>query len=467
MKEIPKKDLTTGSVRGHIIKLTLGMLGGFVGMCAFNMADTYFISRLGKEYLAAMGFVGPLVMFIGSICMGIGIAVASIVARKIGAKDYDGVKRFMSDTMLFAFAFVLVLAMIGLIFAENILKMMGAEGIVLELALRYLNIWFYFVAFMFVPMLANNAIRATGHALIPAFIMGGGAVLNIVLDWLMIFGNWGFPRLELEGAVWATVIARFCSFMTAIYLLYFKFHLIGFAVPRWKRFKESCRELLGTAVPAIANNILMPLSNMLIIAMIATFGNAAVAGTNAGNQIVIFSFMVPMAMGSVLMPFAGQNYAASKFDRIRGGWNFAAVFSMFYAALSLVLLFFWGRPLAMIFSKDPAVYEVILWYLYIILSLSGFCHIAVHTGFLFNAVGKPLYASVLYILRIIVFMLPLAWIGMELYGFKGIFAGVSLANLFAGIVAWVWFNRIMKNERCRQTECLRFEETIDYAEQGT
>ena len=211
----------------------------------------------------------------------------------------------------------------------------------------------------------------------------------------------------------------------------------------------------------------MPLSNMLIIAMIATFGNAVVAGTNAGNQIVIFSFMVPMAMGSVLMPFAGQNYAASKFDRIRGGWNFAAVFSMFYAALSLVLLLFWGRPLAMIFSKDPAVYEVILWYLYIILSLSGFCHIAVHTGFLFNAVGKPLYASVLYILRIIVFMLPLAWVGMELYGFKGIFAGVSLANLFAGIVAWVWFNRIMKNERCRQTECLRFQENVDCVEQGT
>lgn len=465
MKEIPSHDLTQGSVEWHIIKLTFGMLGGFVGMSAFNIADTYFISRLGKEYLAAMGFVTPLVMFIGCICLGIGIAVAAIVARKIGARDHEGVKRFMSDTMLFAFGFVLVLAMFGLFFAQNILQLMGAEGFVLELALRYLNIWFCFVAFMFVPMLANNAIRATGHALIPAFIMGGGAVLNILLDWLMIFGNWGFPRLELEGAVWATVIARFCSFMIAISLLYFKFHLIGFAVPRWERFKESCRELLATAIPAIGNNVLRPLGNMLIIGMIATFGNAAVAGTNAGTQIMMFSFMLPMAMGSVLMPFVGQNYAASKFDRIRIGWNFSIIACMIYAVLSFVLLLLFGRPLAMVFSKDPAVYEVILWYLYIILALSGFCHIAVHTGFIFNAVGKPLYASVLYVLRIIVFMLPLAWIGMEFYGVKGIFAGVSLANLFAGIVAWVWFSRIIKTERSRQVECACSQENVDYAGQ--
>ncbi|MDD5728865.1 MAG: MATE family efflux transporter, partial [Victivallales bacterium] len=182
MKTIPKKDLTAGSVEWHIIKLTLGMLGGFVGVCAFNIADTYFVSRLGKDYLAAMGFVGPLVMFIGSICMGIGIAVASISARKIGAKDYDGLKRFMSDTMLFAIILVAILAMFGLLFSEEILRLMRADGFVLRLAVRYLNIWFCFVAFMFVPMLANNAIRATGHALIPAVIMGSGAVLNILLD---------------------------------------------------------------------------------------------------------------------------------------------------------------------------------------------------------------------------------------------------------------------------------------------
>ncbi|MDD5727839.1 MAG: MATE family efflux transporter, partial [Victivallales bacterium] len=254
-----------------------------------------------------------------------------------------------------------------------------------------------------------------------------------------------FPRLELEGAVWATVISRFCSFLVAVSLLYFKFHLIHFVRPRWETFRISCRELLTTAVPAIANNILMPLGNMLVIGMIAAYGTVAVAGVNAANQIIMFSFMLPMAMGSVLMPFAGQNYAASRLERVSAGWSFSALFSHVYAILSLIALFFCGRQLAMFFSKDPAVYEVTVRYLYIIIFFSGFCHVGVHTGFVFNAIGKPLYASVLYVLRIIVFMLPLAWLGTTFYGLDGIFVGLSLANLFNGIIAWIWFRRLMKN----------------------
>lgn len=415
------------------------MLGGFVGMCAFNLTDTYFISQLGKDYLAAMGFVGPIVMLIGSLAMGLGIAVAAICARKIGAEDFAGVKRFMADTLIFTMIMVTVLAVAGLLCVEYILSAMGADGLVHSLAIRYMNIWFCFVAFMVIPMISNNAIRATGHALIPAFIMGGGAVLNIFLDWLMIFGNWGFPRWELEGAVWATVISRCCGFVLAICLLHFKFRIISFALPVWSKFVSSCRELLATAIPAMGNSVLVPLSHMIIITMIAGFGNAAVAGTNAGSQIVMFSFMLPMAMGSVLMPFAGQNWAAKKLIRIREAWHFGIVFSIIYGILTLILLFFVREDVAKIFSKDPAVFTVTINYVLIQLVFSAFCHISVHTGFLFNAIGKPLYASVLYILRLTILMIPLAWLGRQLLGLNGIFIGISTANLIAGLAAWIWF----------------------------
>jgi MATE family, multidrug efflux pump len=454
MKKIPRKDLTVGSVKAHIIKLTFGMLGGFVSMCAFNIADTYFVSQLGKEYLAAMGFVGPIVMLIGSLAMGLGIAVAAIVARKIGGNDFAGVKRFMADTLIFSMILVMFLALIGLLSVEYVLSAMGASGLVQDLAIRYLNIWFYFVAFMVVPMIANNAIRATGHALIPAFIMGASAVINIFLDWLLIFGNWGFPRWELEGAVWATVISRCCGFVLAVCLLHFKFRIISFAVPVWSKFVVSCRELLATAIPAMGNSVLVPLSNMLIISMIASYGTAAVAGTNAGSQIIMFTFMLPMAMGSVLMPFAGQNWAAKKIERIREAWNFGIIFSIIYGALSFVLLFFVGKDVAKIFSNNPEVFNVTVNFLFIYLIFSAFCHIAVHTGFLFNAIGKPFCASVLYVLRFAVLMIPLAWLGQNLIGINGIFIGISVANLLTGLVAWIWFKiviaRSIQNQLSKQ-----------------
>ncbi|MDD5698742.1 MAG: MATE family efflux transporter, partial [Victivallaceae bacterium] len=134
MKKIPRKDLTVGSARMHIVKLTVGMLGGFVGMCAFNLADTYFVSRLGKDYLAAMGFVSPIVMLIGSLALGLGVAVAAIAARKIGARDFAGVKRFMADTLIFTMLLVALLAAGGHLSVRYILSAMGAAGTVRDLA---------------------------------------------------------------------------------------------------------------------------------------------------------------------------------------------------------------------------------------------------------------------------------------------------------------------------------------------
>jgi putative MATE family efflux protein len=443
MKKIPRKDLTTGSVTGHIVKLTIGMLGGFVGMCAFNLADTYFVSQLGKEYLAAMGFVGSIVMFVVSLSLGMGVAVAAISARKIGAKDFEGLKRFISDTFILAVLIAIIVAIVGVLSSGYILTALGAKGFVHELASRYINIWFCFIGFVFIPMLSNNAIRATGHALIPACVMGGNAILNIILDWLLIFGNLGFPRMGLEGAVWATVISRAFTVVFAVSLLAFKFRLISFARLRWDAFVKSCRELMATAIPAVGNNILMPLSNMLIIGMIAKFGTAAVAGANAGMQIVRFTFMLPMAMGSILMPFAGQNWAAGKLSRIREAWHFGMGFSLIYGVLTFIMLFWLGEMTARIFSQNPEVYSITVNYLFIILFFSGFCHIAVHTGFLFNAIGKPFYASVLYILRFALLMVPLAMIGMYFYGLNGIFGGVSISNLLGGIAAWLWFKRMI------------------------
>jgi putative MATE family efflux protein len=445
MKQISKKDLTSGSVQKHLLKLTFPMLGGFLAMTIFNLTDTYFVSRLGTDYLAAMGFTMPIVMFVASIAMGMGVSVASIVSRKIGRKDIEGVRHFMFDSLLFVVIFVLVISIAGRFLLKYLLTAMGAEGAVHGYAASYMNIWFTFVAVMFIPMVSNNAIRATGHAMIPALVMALGAVLNILLDWLLIFGNWGFPALGIEGAAWATVLSRLTGIFLSVALLRWKFGILSFERPRLERFIFSIRELLITAVPATANSVMMPLSNMVLVGMVANYGNTAVAAFNAGNQILRFSFMLPMAMGTALMPIAGQNWGGGQIDRIKDAWRFGNIFSLIYAALSWLCLLWLGKYLAGAFSNNGEVIEQIILYLNITVFTSGFLHIAVHSGFVFNAVERPHYATVLCVLRFFILTVPLAWIGMESFGLKGIFGGVAIANLACGLVALAWlktfFNR--------------------------
>ncbi|MCP3968170.1 MAG: MATE family efflux transporter [Lentisphaerae bacterium] len=442
MQDVMRIDLTRGSVPGHLMRLTFAMMWGFVAMMIFNLTDTYFVSRLGTRYLAAMGFTAPIVMLFGSIGLGIGAAVSSIAARKIGGSLFEEVRVFISDSLLFSALFATVLGILGIILVRPVLRLLGADASTLPLATSYMDIWFWFVAFMIVPMISNNAIRATGHASTPAAIMIAASLLNVLLDWLLIFGNWGFPNLGLPGAAWATIISRFFGLILSVIVLRYKFHLLHFSIPSPRRALKSVTELLITAVPSCASNLLMPVSNMIIVGLVAVYGNRAVAAFNAGNNILIFTFMIPIALGTVQMPFAGQNYGANRLDRISEAWKFGNFFGLSYAAVSFIVMFFLGDNLASIFSTDATVIKIIEEYLLIMLVTSGFIHISMFTAMVFNAVERPFVAGLMNVLRLLVLTLPLAWAGNYYMGLTGIFLGCALANLICGILCLATFKKI-------------------------
>ncbi|QSH42520.1 MATE family efflux transporter [Lentisphaerota bacterium ZTH] len=459
MKDIVRIDLTTGSVPGHIIRLTFATMWGFVAMMIFNLTDTYFVSRLGTDYLAAMGFTAPIVMLFGSIGLGFAAGVSSIAARKIGAAQYDKVRNFISDSLIFSGVFATVLGVLGVIFAKPILRLLGADAITLPLAVSYMNVWFWFVAFMVITMVANNAIRATGHASTPAILMIAASLLNVLLDWLLIFGHWGLPRLGLPGAAWATIISRFFALVLSILVLRYQFHLLHLAIPTMRRFYMSVKELLVTAIPACASNLLMPVSNMVLVGLVAIYGNRAVAAFNAGNNILMFTFMIPMAMGSVQMPFAGQNYGANCISRIKHAWKFCNFFGLSYAAVSFVLLYLFGEELASIFSSDSTVVKIIKEYLLILLVTSGFMHISIFTSMVFNAVERPVIAGWINVVRMLVLTIPLAWGGKYILGLEGIFLGSAVANLISGLLCVALFLKIaFKKSGIRPTGQLALEQ---------
>jgi putative MATE family efflux protein len=440
-------DLTNGSLGRHILRMTPPMVMGFFAMMAFNLTDAWFVSRLGTIPLAAIGFTFPLIMIFYSIGFGLGIGTSSCVSRAIGQGNPESVKHLTTYSLLLTLLAMGLLAVAGQIFAPGLLRMMGADEATFGPAMVYMRIWFCFAPFAVLPMVGNNAIRSTGDTLRPGLIMAAGALINLVLDPLFIFGVGKFPAMGVAGAAIATGLSRIVTLVLAIGLLHFRYRMLAWNRPVKQELLTAWKSVLFVAAPAAATNLLLPLTGGVILHLIAGFGVAAVAATTAGQRIEGFAYMVPMAMGTGLVPIIGQNWGAGRLDRVHGAWVRTNAYGIIYALGCLVIAFFFAPVVAAWFTRDPEVDRLITLYLRIILAGAVLQHSSVHTGFAFNAIEMPLHASLLMGIRLAGLVIPLAWAGSKLAGIPGIFAGMALGQMLSGVVALLWFGHVLKKKR--------------------
>ena len=442
----PGATLTSGPVGRTLARLTGPMVLGIFSIVAFNLADTYFVSRLGTEELAAMGFTFPVVMLVGSIALGLGIGTASVVSRAIGAGDVRKVRRLTTDCLALSVLVVAVFVVAGLLTITPLFTLLGAGPSVLPLIRDYMTIWYVGMAFVVVPMVGNNAIRASGDTLQPGLIMMASALVNVALDPLLIFGLLGMPRLELRGAALATVIARASSLTLTLAILHFGKRMLDFSLPRLKDVWDSWRRMLFIALPAAGTNVLVPLSTGVLTRLMAQFGEPAVAAFGTGTRVARFALIVVVALSSVIVPFVGQNWAAGRRGRVRLARRLATRFSFAWGAGCLVALVLFAGAIARCFSDDPRVISSLSLYLRIVpigFGFQGVCHLA--SG-IFNAINRPFSSALLNVFRTFVLCVPLALLGGRLFGLPGIFAGMVVANVIAGTTALVWIKPAVNAE---------------------
>jgi len=437
---VRRVDLTEGSVPVHLTKLTVPMIGGLFAIIAFNLTDTYFVARLGTAELAAISFTFPVVMVVGALAMGLGMGLSSVVSRAIGQGDGDQVRRLTTDGLILSFLVVLVFAIGGVLTLEPLFGRLGAPPEMMPLIRQYMVVWYTSVAVLVIPMVGNNAIRATGDAFTPSLIMMLSAGVNVILDPILIFGLLGAPRLELFGAALATAIARAISMVAALWVLYHRCGLLDFSRPSFARLWRSWRAIFHVALPSAATNLLMPVMQGVVVRLAAGFGTATVAAVGAGVRIEGFALLVPMAVGSALLPFVGQNWGARRRARVRRGQRLSMGFSFTWGVLCLLGLQWAATPVARLFSDDAAVVRELTLFLRILPLAYGFGPINAYITLSLNAIGAPGRAALVSVGRLALITLPAAVIGAKMGSSAGLFLGIALGNILAACASW-WFGR--------------------------
>jgi len=407
-------------------------------MVIFNIADTYFIGRLGVKQLAAMSFTFPVVMFINALSQSIGIGTSSLISRNIIAKSRDHVKQIASRAILLGFIVVVIFASIGLLGIEQIFSSLGAKAEILKYIKEYMNIWLWGVPFVVFPMIGNNIIRATGDTFSPGMLMVSAAVLNIILDPLLIFGIGPFPEMGIQGAALATVISRSLGFIIILFILIKREKLLSFKFGKFTAIFSTWKNILYIAGPASLGMLITPISLGFITKIIAEYGKEAVAAFGVVSRVEMFALMVIASLGSVLIIFIGQNISKHKFERIFKALKYALRFSLGWGVVVFTLLFIFGQAIASFFTNDLQVIEVAKTYFLIMGASYGFQGLVMLSTASFNGINKPIPSAIFSIIRMMVIYVPLAWIGSKYFGINGVFWAGFIANVTIGVLAF-WF----------------------------
>ena len=428
----------------RLLGMAVPMLGGTFAMATFHLVDTYFVSRLGTRPLAAMGFTFPVIMFVACIARGLGMGATSVVSRAIGSGDHEQARRVTTHTMALTVLVTGAFAVVGLLTIEPVFRMLGATDDVLPMIRDYMVVWYAGVAFLFLPMMANDVIRSAGDTVFPSLLMIASCAVNAVLDPALIFGLWGFPRLELQGAAVATVISRGLSLVGAFWVLQARHRLLELSWPSLPEMWASWRSVFHIGIPSAMTNLLGPVASAIITRIVAGYGEAAVAACGAAGRIEMFAFMIPMALGISQVPFIGQNWGAGRLDRVNlcrkcSNW-FAFVWGVGIAAV----LFLLSAQMAALFSEDPEVVRVLTQYLSIVPIGYGMMEIHRYVGFSFNAVARPISSVWINVVRIVVLLVPLSCLGSWYFGLIGVFWGRVVADIVSASVALLWAHQVFR-----------------------
>ena len=350
---------TEGPIWGHIVRMTASRGLGLLALFAVDLVDLFFISLLGEQQLAAaVGFAGSVMFFTQSLSIGLSIAVGATVSRAIGSDNMTKAAELVASGIAVVFTSSVVITALVWWFRHTILGWLGAQGETLEFAAMYLGIILPAFPFLAVGMSMGGVMRAQGDASGALWLTLSGAIVNAVLDPILIFGL----GLGLPGAAIASVISRFTMFGFGVYKVLIAYQLIS--KPSMANVRRDWQELSNIAIPSVLTNLATPIGIAFVTASMAQFGVGAVAGNAIISRLQMVAFVGLYALSSVVGPIAGQNWGAGQFGRVNEVLRDSIKFVILYCLVVCSLLAVSTSFIISAFQASEEVAQLIHWFTY-------------------------------------------------------------------------------------------------------
>lgn len=432
--------LLLGEPEKAIRKLSGPMIIAMLLYSTYNIVNAIWVAGLGSDALAAVGFISPLFLVIIGLGNGLGAGTTSAIARKIGAGDHAGANNTAVHAILLTVA-ISALATIPLVlWTEEIALLFGA-GKTAGLAGEYGRIIFASTILLLLTNVGSAILRAEGDTKRTMYIMAVSAVMNMILDPLLIYS----VGLGIAGAAWGMVISQ--VFVTLVLIYWFFGKKDTFVTVSKKSFyyeKKTIRDILGVGVPASFEFFLMSVLAIIINGLLVRVaGTDAVAVYAAGWRVVIFAIIPLAAIGTSVVSVAGAAFGGRRYEKLPIILNYSFKLGLIVAMGVSILTWFFSSQIASIFTYSPESIHLapsIAAFLATMCFFYPFVSPGIMSCSLFQGVGKGITSLTLNLFRNLIFIAVFAYVfGITLgYGEHGIWWGIVAGDILGGILGYAW-----------------------------
>lgn len=440
-----KRNLTSGSISGHVRALAIPSAIGLVFQTMYNVVDSFYAGQISTTALAALGLSFPVFLLVIAISGGLSRGSSALIANAIGSGDQVRQQQYICQCLSLGFVASIALTLTGLTVGKPLFSVLGASGDYLNYAVQYMTPIFLGAVFFVLTSLCNAILIANGDSRTFSKVLVVGFFMNLLLDPWFLHGGYGLPAMGIAGIAWATVVIQVasCGFMLFIVVNRGLVSLRPWKalLPDWKVY----REILQQAVPASFAIMSVAFGFFTITYFLKFYGPATVAAFGVSTRIEQLALLPTFGLYSAIMALVGQNNGAGDFDRVRESMRICNRAGWILVLCTSSLIFVFAEHLMGVFTSDPEVISIGVVYVHIAAVIQwSYVMTSTHLAFL-QAVKRPRYCYFESPLRKVVLPLPLLWffVTQRNSDVEYVWYSVAVANVLMTFITVFYARRVI------------------------
>ena len=429
-----------------LFSMSLPMILSMLVQALYNIVDSIFVAQIGETALAAVSLAFPVQNLIIAVSVGTGVGVNALLSRSLGEKNQETANLAAVNGIFVFFLSYLLFAVFGLFFARMYFSVQTSNPEIIEQGTIYLSVCSIFSFGIFLEIALERIMQSTGRTIYNMITQGLGAIINIILDPILIFGLFGFPRMGIMGAAVATVIGQIIAMLLLLYFNIRKNSDVNLNMRRFRPDTAIIAEIYRVGLPSIIMQSISSVMTFGVNKILLLFSETAVSVFGIYFKLQSFIFMPVFGLNNAMVPIVAYNYGAARKDRIMKTIRSSVTAAVAIMLAGLAIFQIFPEQLLYLFDASehmmgigvPALRIISLSFLF-----AGYCIVI---GSVFQALGNGVYSLITSAARQLVCILPAAWLFASVFGLHAVWYAFPLAEIISVVLTTLLFRRIYQKK---------------------